>query len=174
MNKKNKDYLIIGSMLFGLFFGAGNLIFPVFIGQQAGSNMILAMLGFLATAVGLPFLGTLAMGLSNSDGLLEMTNRISHKFSLFFTIALYLTIGPFFALPRLGTVSYEIGIKSFIEGKNERIFLLIFTFIFFSLAFLLSLRPAKIMDWIGKFLNPIFLLLLSILIIMAFFILWDQ
>ncbi len=168
MKTKIKDYITIGSMLFGLFFGAGNLIFPVNLGQNAGYNLIPAMIGFLITAVGLPFLGTLAMGISESNGLYEMTTGISKKFGLFFTIALYLTIGPFFALPRLGTVSFEVGVKSFVGDGNIKLALLLFTFIFYLVAFLFSLRPSKIMVWVGKILNPIFLISLSLLIVMAF------
>ena len=52
-----KQNIFIGSMLFGLFFGAGNLIFPIHLGQTAGANVWLANLGFLITAIGLPFLG---------------------------------------------------------------------------------------------------------------------
>lgn len=168
MKKNFKNYMIIGSMLFGLFFGAGNLIFPINLGQQAGANLFPAMMGFLITAVGLPFLGTLSMGISESNGLYDMTTGISKKFGIFFTMALYLTIGPFFALPRLGTVSFEIGIKSFIDESNIKFYLLIFTFIFYLIAFLLSLRPSKIMVWVGKILNPMFLILLSAIVIMTF------
>ena len=168
MKKNFKNYMIIGSMLFGLFFGAGNLIFPINLGQQAGANLIPAMIGFLITAVGLPFLGTLSMGISESNGLYDMTTGINKKFGIFFTIALYLTIGPFFALPRLGTVSFEIGIKSFVNEDNLKIYLFVFTFIFYLVAFLLSLKPSKIMVWVGKILNPTFLILLSVIVIMTF------
>ncbi|MCG6528602.1 branched-chain amino acid transport system II carrier protein, partial [Vibrio parahaemolyticus] len=73
MKKKLRiqDYLYVGSMLFGLFFGAGNLIFPVHMGQEAGSNVALANLGFLVTGIGLPFLGVIAFGLSQSTGVFE-------------------------------------------------------------------------------------------------------
>ncbi|QQK07268.1 branched-chain amino acid transport system II carrier protein [Miniphocaeibacter halophilus] len=168
MKNKIKDYITIGSMLFGLFFGAGNLIFPVNLGQNAGANMIQTMIGFLITAVGLPLLGTIAMGISENSSLFEMTTGINKKFGYFFTIGLYLTIGPFFALPRLGTVSFEVGLKSFIGEDKVKVFLLIFTLIFYTLAFLLSLKPSKIMVWVGKVLNPMFLLLLSSLIVVSF------
>ncbi|MDR1568681.1 MAG: branched-chain amino acid transport system II carrier protein, partial [Streptococcaceae bacterium] len=71
-----KDYLFIGSMLFGLFFGAGNLIFPIHMGQAAGANIILANLGFLATGIGLPFLGVVAIGISRSNGLYDLATRV--------------------------------------------------------------------------------------------------
>lgn len=168
MSKKFKDYMLIGSMLFGLFFGAGNLIFPVFLGQEAGSKLILAMIGFLIAAVGLPILGTVAMGISGSEGLIELSGKVGKKFGVFFTVALYLTIGPFFALPRTATVAYEVGLKSFISPENTKLILFLFTAIYFIVAFLFSRKPSKIMVWVGKVLNPIFLVLLSILIIKSF------
>ncbi len=169
MKKSSKNYLVIGSMLFGLFFGAGNLIFPVFMGQLAGGNYLPSLIGFLITAVGMPFLGVLAVGYSKSEDLLDMTKKISKGFGYFFTIALYLTIGPFFALPRLSTTSFEVGISSNITGDNGSIILLVFTFIFYALALVLALKPNKIMTYIGKVLNPIFLVVLSILLIFTFF-----
>ena len=162
------SYLAIGSMLFGMFFGAGNLIFPVHLGQAATSNLSGATLGFLITAVGLPFLGIIAIGLSESEGLLDLSTRVNKKFGYFFTILLYLTIGPLFALPRTATVPFEVGVTPFIKGQSTAPFLFIFSLIFFVIAFLLALNPGKIMDWIGKILNPIFLVCLALLMMMAF------
>ncbi|MFR0787349.1 MAG: branched-chain amino acid transport system II carrier protein [Vescimonas sp.] len=90
----------IATMLFGLFFGAGNLIFPIFLGSQAGRNVWPAIVGLLITGVGIPLLGVAAQGISRSNGLQEMAGRVSPRYSIFFTCALYLTIGPFFAIPR--------------------------------------------------------------------------
>jgi len=163
------SYITVGSLLFGLFFGAGNLIFPVHMGQAAGSNTLPATLGFILTGVGLPFLGVVAIGISNSSGLFDLASRVSPSFALFFTVALYLTIGPFFALPRTATVSFEIGIKPFIPEEYLTVGLFVFTLIFFFLAWLLSLNPAKIMVWVGKVLNPLFLVFLALLIMTAFF-----
>ena len=80
----------VGSMLFGLFFGAGNLIFPVFMGQSAGANVWKAIIGFLITGVGIPLLGVASLGMSRSDGLLELSSRIGKRYGVFFTCALYL------------------------------------------------------------------------------------
>ncbi len=85
----------VGSMLFGLFFGAGNLIFPVAMGQLAGRNLWAAAAGFLITGVGLPLLGVAALGLSRESGLLALSSRVGRGYGLAFTCALYLTIGPF-------------------------------------------------------------------------------
>lgn len=163
-----KQNLLIGSLLFGLFFGAGNLIFPVEMGQQAGDKTLIATIGFLITGVGLPILGIIASAISQSDSLLDMARPISNKYSKLFTCLLYLTIGPLFAIPRTATVAFEIGIHPFIKNEYLKPSLLIFSLIFFVLTLYFSMMPGKILDWIGKYLTPIFLILLSILLILTF------
>ena len=113
---KFSDLIFVASMLFGLFFGAGNLIFPIYMGQLSGSNMIPAVLGFLITGVGLPLLGVAAMGISRSDGLIELSKKVGKGYSVFFTCALYLTIGPLFAIPRCATVPFTVGIEPMLSG----------------------------------------------------------
>nr|WP_323373241.1 branched-chain amino acid transport system II carrier protein [Anaeropeptidivorans aminofermentans] len=159
------SYIAVGSMLFGLFFGAGNLIFPVLMGQQSGSQVYIASMGFIITAVGLPFLGVVAMGFSQSSGLFELASRVHPYYSYGFTVLLYLTIGPFFALPRTATVSYEIGLAPYIPDNYRAFGLALFTLLFFGGALFFSLRPNKILTWVGKILNPLFLVFLSFLII---------
>ncbi|PNZ87993.1 branched-chain amino acid transport system II carrier protein [Staphylococcus devriesei] len=163
-----KENIFIGSMLFGLFFGAGNLIFPIHLGQTAGSNVLLANLGFLITAIGLPFLGIIAIGVSKTNGIFEISSRVSKIYAYLFTIALYLVIGPFFALPRLTTTSYEIAFSPFISPGTGKVILPIFSILFFLVAWFFSKRPSKILDYIGKFLNPVFLVLLGIVVLLAF------
>src|SRR5690625_4089740 len=133
------SHLAIGFMLFALFFGAGNLIFPAQLGQYAGSNMWPGVIGFLITGVGLPLLGILAMGFSGSKNLQELSSRIHPTYGIFFTALLYLTIGPFFAAPRTGTVAYEVGIAPFVAEENAQAGLIIFTLIFFTITLLFSL-----------------------------------
>ena len=79
-----KENMFIGSMLFGLFFGAGNLIFPIHLGQAAGSNVFIANLGFLITAIGLPFLGIIAIGISKTSVYLKL-HRVLIKHMLTFS-----------------------------------------------------------------------------------------
>lgn len=160
-------YLVIGIMLFALFFGAGNLIFPAGLGQNAGTNVWPAVLGFLLTGVGLPFLGILAMGVSGSRNLQELSSRIHPIYAVIFTSLLYLTIGPFFAAPRTGAVAYDIGIAPFVAAGFEQIALITFTLLFFGVTLWLSLNPTKIVDRVGKILSPGIFILLFILLIMV-------
>lgn len=163
-----RDYLYVGSMLFGLFFGAGNLIFPVHMGQEAGASIFMANLGFLVTGIGLPFLGVIAIGVSKSNGVFDLACRVNRRYAVIFTVLLYLTIGPFFALPRLATTSYEIGLAPFIPSQHSQWVLAVFSAIFFFIAWGFSRKPSKLLDYVGKFLNPIFLFLLAVLMVFAF------
>jgi branched-chain amino acid:cation transporter, LIVCS family len=162
-------YAVIGTMLFGMFFGAGNLIFPIQMGQLAGTNYWPALIGFLVTAIGLPFLGILAIGLSGSNGLRDLASRVHPIFGVVFALALYLTIGPFFAIPRTATVPFVVGFEPFIDPSQAKIWLAVFSFVFFAIVFYFSLNPAKIMDIIGKYLTPAFLIFLFILIGISIF-----
>ena len=163
-----REYVCVASMLFGMFFGAGNLIFPAALGQQAGSRVWIAVAGMLITGVGLPLLGVAALGSSRSDGLFELSSRAGRPFGYFFTCALYLSIGPLFAIPRCATVSFTTGVTPMLgDGSKEWLALLIFSAIFFAFVLFFSLRPGKITLWIGKIINPIFLLFLAVLVIAA-------
>lgn len=164
-----KSYVIVGVMLFALFFGAGNLIFPALLGQQAGTNVWPAAIGFLITGVGLPFLGILAMGFSGSKNLQELASRIHPVYAVLFTSALYLTIGPFFAIPRTATVSFEVGIAAPFMGGNTTAALWIYSAVFFGITLLFCLKPAKIVDNVGKILTPGILIGLAIMLAMVVF-----
>lgn len=165
---KFSDYLMIGSMLFGLFFGAGNLIFPVHLGQAAGEAVAWANLGFLVTGIGLPFLGVVAIGISQSKGVFQLASHVDRRYAYIFTILLYLVIGPLYAIPRLATTSFEIGLAPFVPGEKSVFALALFSIAFYLVAWLLSRRPTKLLDYVGKIINPLFLVLLGILLIMAF------
>lgn len=163
-----RESVYVASMLFGMFFGAGNLIFPVHMGQMAGANVWPAVLGFLITGVGLPLLGVAALGISRSSGLFELGSRVSPRYSMFFTCLLYLTIGPFFAIPRCATTSFTVGLEQVLAGDgNASLYLLVFSLLFFAATLFFSLRPGKILVYVGKVLNPCFLVFLGILVIAA-------
>ena len=163
-----RQRLLVAATLFGMFFGAGNLIFPVHLGQLAGRNLIPAMIGFVVTAVGIPILGVAAIGITHSDGLQSLANKVGKGYGYFFTCLLYLTIGPFFAIPRCASTSFTTGILPMVEGTvSESLALLLFSAVFFLLVLLFSLRPAGITVWIGKIINPLFLIFLTILVAAA-------
>ena len=163
-----REYVFVASMLFGMFFGAGNLIFPVALGQEAGSHVWQAVIGLLITGVGLPLLGVAALGLSRAAGLYDLSSKAGRPYGMFFTCLLYLTIGPFFAIPRCATTSFTVGLEQLLpENDLSWIYLLLFTLAFFAAALWFSLYPGKILTWVGKILNPCFLVFLGILLIVS-------
>lgn len=163
-----KQKLLVAGTLFGMFFGAGNLIFPVHLGQLAGRNVVPAMIGFIITAVGIPILGVAAIGNTHSDGLQALSTKVGRHYGYVFTCLLYLTIGPFFAIPRCATTSFTTGVYPLIGGGvPESAALLIFSLIFFAIVLALSLKPQGITVWIGKIINPLFLVFLAILVVTA-------
>lgn len=170
MRKKLKlsENLLIGSLLFGLFFGAGNLIFPLELGQRSGANLFPVTIGFLASAVSLPILAVVATAASDSESLFDLSKGAGKKFAYFFTTLLYLAIGPGFAIPRTATTSYEVifeGFKSFYNPVG----LFIFSVVFFLAVLFFSIKKASLIDTIGKYMTPIFLILLSLLLLLSIF-----
>ncbi len=160
------ESLAVVSLLFGLFFGSGNLIFPVSLGQMAGSATPTAVAGFLVTAVGMPLLAVAALGITRSHDVLELSSRVGRAFGLVYTCALYLALGPLFVAPRCITVPFEVGVAPLLPaGADGRVALLAFSSAM-SLALLwFSLRPGKILTWVGRILNPMLLVLLACLTI---------
>jgi branched-chain amino acid:cation transporter, LIVCS family len=163
-----REVTAIGLMLFALFFGAGNMIFPPFLGQQAGTNVWPAVIGFLITGVGLPLLGVMAI--ARAGDLQTLSKRVHPLFAIIFPFILYLAIGPFFGMPRTGTVSYEISVTPFLSGgmANSPIPLILYSIIFFGITAWLSLNPTKLVDRIGKILTPALLIIIAILVTKSF------
>lgn len=166
---KKTDTLWIGFMLFALFFGAGNLIYPPEIGMNAGTSFWWAITGFIVTGVGLPIIAVTTIALVNDDAK-ALGNRVHPMFGLLFTSAIYLAIGPFFGIPRAANVAYEMGMKPLVATSAQTSLLLFgFTVIFFILSYWVSLNPSKIVDRIGQWLTPALLLAIVALIIASFF-----
>nr|WP_072515089.1 branched-chain amino acid transport system II carrier protein [Ndongobacter massiliensis] len=159
-----RQTVLVGLLLFGLFFGAGNLIFPVFMGQLAGKNVLPATLGFWVAGIGLPVLGVISYALSQKHDLNGFASIAGPHFGLFFTVALYLTICPLFAIPRTATTAFETGLRTFFPD-SVRLPLFLYSVVFFALAYFFAKYPTRIMDIIGRWMAPIFLVLLSILLI---------
>ncbi len=157
MNKLSKTQLAgLSCMIFAIFFGAGNMIFPPAMAQQAGSDTLIALAGFIISDVGIAVAGVMAVVIAGTS-MLELASKISKKFAVFLSFVVYLCNGPLFAFPRCVSVSFEIGLLPYIHG-SEMLYSLIFTGIFFGLTFLLSVRPSKIVDIVGKVLTPLLLL----------------
>lgn len=160
MKKCSKKNLILLSLtLFSMFFGAGNLIFPPFLGQNAGVQSLPALIGFLITAVGFPVLGIAVV--SRFNGLDVLAQKVHSGFGLFFAVLIYLSIGPLLATPRTATLPFEMAILPMLpEGTSPQLSLVLFTSAFFLIAWLLSRNPSKLIDHLGKLLTPALLILI--------------
>lgn len=163
-----KEYFVVSSMLFALFFGAGNLIFPLHLGQLAGHNWLPAALGFLVTGVLLPLLSVLAIAVTNAKGIFDIGRPLGVGFALFFMVLIHATIGPLFGTPRTATVSFAVGFAPLLPQSMQSMSLLIFSALFFGAAFALSYKENNIISSLGKVLNPLFLVLLFLVFVVAF------
>ena len=169
MKATYSDITAFGLALFSLFFGAGNFIFPPLLGQMAGDNLPIALIGFITTAVGMPLLGVLVVSLIGSSDPQTLSNRVNKKFSLIIMILINLTIGPLFAIPRTAAVSFDAGIKIFFTNPNLIMLgLAAFSIAFFSLSYYFSINEDKLSDNIGKILTPALLISLILLVVNAF------
>lgn len=151
--------------LFSMFFGAGNLIFPPIMGASAGTNVAPAMIGFLIGGVALPVISIITIALSGTD-MRDLVNRAGKSFGLVFSVMVYLSIGAFYALPRTGAVSFSTAVAPIIGTKSLTASIL-FSLVFFGVAFYLCWNPGTIIDSLGKVLTPILLGLLVLLVFLC-------
>lgn len=168
-NLSRKDLRLVSLMLFSLFFGAGNLIFPPFLGQSAGSATWISMAGFFITAVGFPILGVIAV--AKSGGLRNLAERVNPVFATIFTVLIYMSIGPCLGIPRAGSLPFEMAVAPFITGTDINMVFarFLYTLVFFSVAYWLCLSPSKLVDRIGKFLTPTLLTLIALVFVSSVF-----
>lgn len=166
-NLRTRDIVALGFMTFALFIGAGNIIFPPIVAQQAGEHVWLAAFGFLITAVGLPVITIIA--LSRVNGSIQiLSSPLGKAASILLTVVCYLAVGPLFATPRTATVSYEIGFAPYFGTSNSS--LLIYSVIYFTLVTVISLYPNKLLDTVGHVLAPLKIAALAVLGIAAILI----
>lgn len=156
--KQKIDILVVGFALFSIFFGAGNLIFPPFIGVTSGSEWLTSFLGFILGDVGIILLSIYAVAKAGSyQGIMGRAGKV---FGISLEVIIMLCLGPIIAIPRTAATTFELSIQPFTSGINSAVF----SILFFALTLLLTIRPSKVMDIIGKFLTPVLLVALSFLI----------
>ncbi|AOR24520.1 branched-chain amino acid transport system II carrier protein [Clostridium taeniosporum] len=160
MKKNTKDVIIIGFALFAMFFGAGNLIFPPFLGHMVGDQYILGIIGFVCTGVGLPLLAIITT--TKGDGTFEtMASKIGPKFAVIFATILFIAIGPMLAIPRTAATTYELTINPLVPRLTP----LISMIIYFGINLIFVLKRSTIIDTIGKYLTPILIIILTFIVI---------
>jgi len=154
-NNMFRDSLIIGLALFCMFFGAGNLIFPPYLGNIVGKEFLIALFGFLLTGVGLPVIAIIAC--AKIDGSFEnMALRVSKPFMVVATTAIILAIGPIIAIPRTASTAFEIGVQTLAPSVPQGLVIVVY----FLIALLFVLRPSKLVNILGKIVTPILLVAL--------------
>ncbi|MFO7769677.1 MAG: branched-chain amino acid transport system II carrier protein [bacterium] len=160
MQKKTNDVIVVGVALFAMFFGAGNLIFPPYMGLLAGTAWPLAMIGFLITGIGMPLLGIMAA--ARAGGSVEhLGSRVNPWFGRVLGIVVILAIGPLLAIPRTAAVAFEMGIRPSFEGFSPALF----SIIFFGITLAMAMKRSAVVDRIGKFLTPFLAVTLAWIII---------
>ncbi|WP_239769999.1 branched-chain amino acid transport system II carrier protein [Mammaliicoccus sp. P-M57] len=162
----NKNIFVVGFMLFAIFFGAGNLIFPPALGLSSGNFFWPAIFGFVITGIGLPLIGVIT-GSIEEKGYRVSLGKIHPVFAVVLLVAISLTIGPLFAIPRTAATSFEMGITPIFETTSS-MSLFIFTLIYFIIVFYLSFNSSKMVDKVGSILTPLLLISITALIVKAF------
>ena len=160
MSKTNKDIIILGFALFAMFFGAGNLIFPPFLGVISGSNWLIGFGGFILADVGLALLAIIAAAKCNGE-VDKVLSRSGKKLGIILGSAIMICLGPLLAIPRTAATTFEMGINPLFNGFSS----VLFSIIFFAMTFILTIKPSKVVDIIGQFLTPALLIALGVLIV---------
>ena len=167
-NLTKEQFFSVAIMLFGLFFGAGNLIFPPLLGKQAGGATFQSLLAFGITAVVFPILGVVAV--AKTKGLSNLASKVDKYFAIVFTTMIYMAIGPGLGIPRAGSLPFEMAVAPFLpENVSLNLSRLVYTFVFFLVAYLVCLKPNKLVTRMGKFLTPALLVLITVMFVGVLF-----
>ena len=165
MKKQQTDIAVVGFALFSMFFGAGNLLFPPYLGLISGGSWLISLGGFILADVGLSLLVITAA--AKCEGELDtVLCRAGNIMAKLIGIASVLCIGPLLAIPRTAATTYEMGISPII-GSTGTLASVIVSIVFFGLTLFLTIRPSKVVDIIGKILTPALLIALAVLIIIG-------
>lgn len=162
MEIKRKDIIVCGFALFAIFFGAGNMIFPPYLGVMAGDRWFTAAVGFLLSDPVLPVLGVIVTARLGGRAI-DLGKRVGWKFSAVISAICILIIGPFFAVPRTGATTHEM----FIAPNLPSVPPFVTSIVFFGLTLYLVLNPGKVLDYIGQFLTPALLIILAVITAVA-------
>ena len=164
MNYDKKRTIILGITLFAMFFGAGNLIFPSFLGFESRANFTPSILGFAITAILLPMLGINVI--VKRKGMKNLGDTIAPWFAALFTFLIYITIGPLLAIPRTSSTSFAIAIEPFISNPSKmQLYMVLYSIVFFTLSILIAFKPDKLSSFLGKMSAPLLIVLILIIFI---------
>ena len=163
MKREFRDVFIVGFALFSSFFGAGNVIFPPFLGFESGSNWLISFVFYYIADIGLALVAIFAMIKTNSDvdGMTSHLGKIPGKV---LTSVIVLCIGPLVAIPRTAATTYEMAFVP-ITGMSGTAWSIITIVAFFAIILALCIKESSVVDIVGKYLTPALFAGLLILII---------
>lgn len=162
MNRKMTDLIVVGFALFSMFLGAGNLIFPPYLGLHAGETWLPALIGFLLTGVGLPLM-TVYATLRSGGTIMTLARYVGRPFGRLLGLIVVLSIGPMFAIPRTAATTYEVGVATIVPSVPIEVS----SVVFFVIVWALTINRSKVVDRLGKYLTPFLLLTLFAIVVAA-------
>lgn len=160
---KGKTILIMGLALFATFFGAGNLIFPPYLGRETGSSWFLGFFGFFIMDVGLGVLAILATVFNCQGNIQGVVGKIGKIPGEIMAAIIIICIGPGLCIPRTAATTFEMGVSTLLPAINPWIF----GAVFFAVVLLLTIRPTKVVDIVGNYLTPVLLAVMLALIVLG-------
>lgn len=162
MNKRTQDIFVSGLALFAIFFGAGNLIFPPYLGVTTGDGWFATMCGFLLADPVIPILTVFITAFAGGRAV-DLGKRVSPGFAKLLSLVAIICIGPAFAIPRTAATTHEVGVMPFFPNAPA----FITSIIFFAITFALAYKESGVVDIIGKYITPALLIFLVLIIAKA-------
>ena len=162
MQKSNntvRDIIVVGFALFSMFFGAGNVIFPPYLGMESGPQWLLGFSAYFIADIGLALLGVFALlRVGSSEAVTLRLGKIPAELLM---CAIILCIGPMVAIPRTSATTFEMAISPNLSGVSP----VLFSVLFFALILALCIKESAVVDIVGKVLTPLLLVGLFAIII---------
>ena len=162
MQKKSnslRDVIVVGFALFSMFFGAGNVVFPPYLGMEAGPQWLAGFSAYFIADIGLALLGMFALlRVGSSEAVISRVGKVPAELLM---CAIILCIGPMVAIPRTSATTFEMAISPNLSGVSP----VLFSVLFFALILVLCIKESAVVDIVGKILTPLLLLGLFAIII---------
>lgn len=162
-NLKGKDIMAVGLTMFAIFFGAGNLIFPPYLGRMTGAEWFLGFFFFFIVDIGVSMIAIFATIRSNDLSMTGIPSRLGKKMATVVAIIIATCLAPCLCVPRTAATTFEMGWSQMFPGLS----IWVFSFIFFAIVCFLTIRPSKVVDIVGNYLTPILVICILVLIVLG-------
>lgn len=162
-NLKGKDIMAVGLTMFAIFFGAGNLIFPPYLGRMTGAEWFLGFFFFFIVDIGVSMIAIFATIRSNDLSMTGIPSRLGKKMATVVAIIIATCLAPCLCVPRTAATTFEMGWSQMFPGLS----IWVFSFIFFAIVCFLTIRPSKVVDIVGNYLTPILVICVLVLIVLG-------